>query len=154
MKYEYVLHTWGGFYNKEHKAIHKKESGYHYFDTKEERESFKEELEILSELLIATTLMTEESEGFNSRVHTVLHRICEYKGQKLHDEYDLGPNYEYRYARYHMIWKWYPGFNHYPFREQIEADYPELEYDSYFDVPGFKQLSQWITGAFEIEHED
>ncbi len=32
-KYEYLLQTWGGFYNDEHVAIHGKEPGYLWFDT-------------------------------------------------------------------------------------------------------------------------
>lgn len=40
MKYEYLLHTWGGFYNKEHQDKHGEVKGYHYFDTEQERSDY------------------------------------------------------------------------------------------------------------------
>lgn len=36
-KYEYHLHTWGGFYNKEYSEIHKKPNGDFWFESYEER---------------------------------------------------------------------------------------------------------------------
>mgnify|MGYP003453093985 CR=1 FL=1 len=40
MKYEYLLHTWGGFYNKYYQEEHGEVPGYHYFDSKEERDEY------------------------------------------------------------------------------------------------------------------
>lgn len=92
-KYEYLLHTWGGFYNDEHKVIHQKEAGYFFFDTNEEREKYIKELQDISEIMDAQVLMIDRKEGIGVRYKTVAHLILKYKGEKFELEYDFGYAY-------------------------------------------------------------
>ena len=134
-KYEYHVFTWGGFYNDEHKAKHKREPGDYWFDTVEEREAYIKELESISKQLNAQVLMINRTEGFDCRTRTVAHRVSEYKGIRAYTTRDLGINYEFSAAKYMMENNWYPGFNDYPFGD---IDYTSEE---------FKVVGEWITGA-------
>ena len=49
MKYEYMLHTWGGFYNKEYRDVHGYAPGYYWFETADERKSYVETLKFIEE---------------------------------------------------------------------------------------------------------
>lgn len=137
MKYKYHLLTWGGFYNTYHK--HDFKAGDYLFNTLEEREAYIKLLEKTSKDLNAQVLMTSLSEGYTCNVRTVCHRVSEYKGQEYYTTWDLGINYSFNTAKFIMEDKWYPGFNDYPLGEDF--DYEDLE---------FKVLSEWITGAMNI----
>lgn len=135
LKYEYRLLTWGGFYNN-WESTHGYKEGTYWFDTKEERDKYiaklhKAELDYPNE----KHLMVDLSEGFNCRIKTKLHRVIKYKGKEYYSEYTLWENYPYEAARYHLEWKWTPGFNDYPLGED-------------FDYNKVQIVQEWITGAF------
>lgn len=144
MSYENKYHvlTWGGFYNDEHKAKHGLEEGDFLFDTDAERQAFIAERNRIADELNAHFLCIRQSEGYCCETRTVLHRVCEFNGKKDYSTYDLGINYPYTPAMYHLVHKWYPGFNHYPFGDDVDYQSPE-----------FKVLGEWITGAFEVGGE-
>jgi len=137
MKYEYLLHTWGGFYNDQYSKIHKKKDGFIYFDTKIERDTYVKELEVIEQRLNARHLVIKLSEGYNTRTIIMLHRVIKFDGKEYYSEYKLSPNYEFDVAKYHLENKWYPGFNDYPLGED-------------FDYEKVKTVQEWITGAFDI----
>lgn len=139
MKYEYMLDTWGGFYNENHKAVHGKDSGYHYFDTSEERDKYIEELRKIEKKLNAKSLMISLEEGFHTRIKVVAHRLTEYNGKTHHTTYEFPPCYPYEVAVYHLENKWYLGFNDYPLGEDFDYSDPKV-----FVV------SEWIEGAFSL----
>ena len=140
MKYEYLLHTWGGFYNKYYQEKHGEVPGYHYFDSKEERDEYLEKLKKIEIELSAFHLVTILSEGYNTREVTTLHRVIKYEGKEYYSKYELSPNYPYDAAKYHLENKWYPGFNDYPLGED-------------FDYENVETVQEWITGAFDITDE-
>lgn len=140
LKYEYHLLTWGGFYNEEHQKIHKQISGDFWFNSNEDREKYIDELKEIEAKLGAKYLVVLCTEGYNCRVRTKIHRVCEYKGKQYYSEYDMGINYGIDESAYHLEYKWYPGFNDYPLGEQFDYSNPE-----------FKIISQWVSGAFNIE---
>ncbi len=135
-KYEYHVQTWGGFYNKEHAKKHKLKEGDFFFDTKEARNSFIENRRRIEKELDAHVLMIDTTEGFCSRIKTVLHRVIEVDGVQYYSQREMGFNYPFGAAKYHMEWKWYPGFNDYPLGEG-------------FDYSGVKIVQAWITGAWQ-----
>jgi len=106
LKYEYHLQTWGGFYNDEYAKIHKKVEGDFWFDTKEERQLYIDELKFIRKELNAVGLALDISEGYNCRQTTTLHRVVEWEGKRYYSTYDLGINYPFRAANYHLNWKW------------------------------------------------
>ena len=138
--YKYHLQTWGGFYNKEHQ--HGKKPGDFLFDTFEERRAYMSELQHLEHELDAKMLMMVATEGYACDTRTVLHRVVEWDKHRVYTEYDMGVNYPYEAARYHMEWKWTPGFNDYPFGGDF--DYEENQVTI---------IQEWITGAFTIDQE-
>ena len=140
MKYEYLLHTWGGFYNKYYQEKHGEVPGYHYFDSKEERDEYLENLKKIEIELSAFHLATILCEGYNTREVTTLHRVIKYEGKEYYSKYELSPNYPYDAAKYHLENKWYPGFNDYPLGED-------------FDYENVETVQEWITGAFDITDE-
>jgi len=140
IKYEYLLHTWGGFYNKQFKHIHKQESGYHYFDTKEAREEYLNQLKIFEKDLDARVLMSVLTEGYNTRVMTTLHRVIKVEGKEYYSKCEISPNFPFEVAKYHLENKWQPGLNDYPLGE--EFDYSEGSYEL---------IQEWITVAFDAE---
>ena len=135
-KYEYHLYTWGGFYNNEYTKIHNKISGDYWFNTFEERQQYIDELKSIEEKLDARVLMISLSEGYCCRINTVLHRIIEWEGKRYYSEYDMGINYPFSPAKYHLQYKWKCGFNDYPLGE-------DFNYDN--NQP--KVIQEWITGA-------
>lgn len=138
-KYQYHVQTWGGFYNKEHKRIHGLTPGDFVFDSPEERDAFIAHRRAVEQKLSACHLMVRLSEGFCCNIRTVLHRVSEYKGVRKYTSYDLGVNYSFRAAAYHMEDKWFPGCNDYPFGGD------ETIYDG--TCADFKIVAEWITGA-------
>ena len=136
LKYEYFLKTWGGFYNEQHKKIHKKEPGNYWFDTAEERASYVAELKKLSEELGAKVLMVDTTiEGYNTRIMTTLHRVIrDSQGEEHYSSYNMGYGWPIDMAKYHMEYKWRPGFNDYPLGEDYDYDSCEI-------------VQEWVTGS-------
>lgn len=141
-KYQYFLHTWGGFYNTWHQEKHGYKEGEFLFDTSAERQQYMEELEAVSEVLNAHMLATSTSEGFACDVRTVLHRVVEWEGKQYYSQRDMGPNYPLDTAMYFIEYNWYPGFNDYPLGEDFDYEAHEV-----------KVLKEWITGAFTFERD-
>jgi hypothetical protein len=137
MKYEYLLHTWGGFYNKCYQEKHGEVPGYHYFDTKEERNAYLEKLKKIEIELSASHLATTLSEGYNTREVTTLHRVIKHEDKEYYSKCELYPNCPYDVAKYHLKNKWLPGFNDYPIGED-------------FDYENVETVQEWITGSFDI----
>lgn len=143
LKYEYHLYTWGGFYNEEYFKIHQKPSGDFWFNTPEERQQFIDELRAIEEKLNARHLVMTMSEGYCCRERTVLHRVIEFEGKRYYSNYDMGVNYPFNAAQYHLEYKWTPGFNDYPLGEDFD-----------YDENPVKIIKEWITGAFsELDFE-
>lgn len=99
-KYEYLLKTWGGFYNKEHQDIHGFEEGYFWFDTQEERKEYIDKLKKTEEELKALYVMTVLSEGYFTRYKTIAKVILIYKDKKYPVDYNFGFNYPERSAEF------------------------------------------------------
>jgi hypothetical protein len=142
LKYEYYLYTWGGFYNEEYLKIHNKPKGSFWFNTKEERDSFIQELKDIENKLNAKHLAMNLSEGYCCRIETIAHRVVEYKNKQYYTTYNLGVNYPLSAAKYMIEYKWYPGFNDYPLGEDFN-DYNNL-----------KIIQEWITGADQEKYNN
>lgn len=140
MKYEYLLHTWGGFYNKEYD--HGETEGFHYFDTKELRDDYLKRLRRIEKELNAKYLMTRESEGYHVRAITTLHRVTKWEGKSYYSKHEMSPSCSFWVAKYHLENKWYPGWNDYPLGEDFDYGKNEVEI-----------IQEWITGAFDITNE-
>jgi hypothetical protein len=145
-KYQYHLQTWGGFYNKEH--THGFKSGDYIFDTLEERDAYINKLKQAEiDYPKARMLALSTSEGYNCNVRTTLHRVIEFENKEYYTTYDMGINFPYSTAQFHMEYKWYPGFNDYPLGENFPYDNPK-EYQK------IKIKQEWITGAFNLNKEN
>jgi hypothetical protein len=99
-KYEYMLHTWGGFYNAEHKKVHAKEPGYFFFDTKEELNAFLVDLREIENDLKAYHLATTIEEGKHVRYRTIAKMKLVYEGTAYDYEEDFGCAYPPESAHY------------------------------------------------------
>ena len=103
MKHEYILHTWGGFYNKEHQAKHGLEEGYLFFDTPEERECHLKKLKKLEKKYDAHALAVRMTDGEHVRFKTIARMTLVYNGISLYYEMDFG--YAYPVESAHSMWK-------------------------------------------------
>lgn len=103
MKYEFMVHIWGGFFNPEHKSIHKKEPGYYWFGSSEERAKFINDLDLISIELNAHVLMRELCEGFETRYRTIAKMTLEMRGEKYNVGYDFGFAYPEEAAHYMFV---------------------------------------------------
>lgn len=141
-KYEYHVLIWGGFFNDEYAKIHNIKEGDYWFNNESERDKFIRELKLIETKLSAKHLMISKSEGYHCRTRTELHRIIKFKNKEYYSKYDMGVNYPYDAAMYHLEWKWYPGFNDYPLGEDFDYNTNEI-----------KVIQEWITGAFDFKNE-
>lgn len=139
-KYEYHVLVWGGFFNDQYVKIHNKKEGDYWFDNKSDRDKFIKELKEIEVKLNARHLMVSESEGYHCRIRTELHRIIKFKNKEYYSKYDMGINYPYDAAMYHLEWKWYPGFNDYPLG--VDFDYEKNRVEI---------IQEWVTGAFNFK---
>ena len=139
MKYLYYLYTWGGFYNNVYVQIHKQRPGSFWFNTKVDRQIYIDTLKDIEIKLSANTLAIELSEGYHCMVSTELHRCIEFEGNTYYSTYDLGINYPFDTALYHLQYKWRLGYNDYPLGDTF----------NYNDF-NIKLIKEWITGAFDI----
>jgi hypothetical protein len=92
-KHEYMLHTWGGFYNKEHADKHGLSGGYFWFDTESEREEYLDYLRRKEVELSAHALAFDMSDGTNVRARTVASLTLEYYNTVYQIQYDFGYAY-------------------------------------------------------------
>ena len=99
-KYEYMLHTWGGFYNEEYAKKHGKRGGYFFFDTMEQLQEYLNELKAIKKEMNASHLLAEISEGQNVRYKTIARMKMKYNGKEYNYEYDFGYAYPVDSAHY------------------------------------------------------
>lgn len=70
-KYEYMLHTWGGFYNEEYKSIHNEKEGYFFFESIADRNAFKNKLSDIRDKFKTYPVVFSEEEGKHVRYKTI-----------------------------------------------------------------------------------
>jgi hypothetical protein len=99
-KYEYMLHTWGGFYNAEHAAKHGLKGGYFWFDTAKERDDYLKNLQAIEKRLSAHALAFTTSEGDNTRLRTVAEMTLIHDWKSYDFEYDFGYAFDHESARF------------------------------------------------------
>ena len=99
-KYEYMLHTWGGFYNDEHKAKHGLEEGYYWFSTAWDRQKYLDNLKEIEKKFDAKYLASNFEEGKHVRYRTIARMKLVYKGIEYSYEYDFGFGYPVESARF------------------------------------------------------
>jgi len=99
-KYEYVIHTWGGFFNPEHAAKHGLSGGYYWFDTAEDRVAYLFRLRALEVELSARELAYALYEGTDTRLRTVARLNLQYDSKVYEIEYDFGYAYPHESAVY------------------------------------------------------
>lgn len=89
-KYEFVLHTWGGFYNDENKAKHGLEPGYFWFDTAEDRQKFLDSLREIEKKFDAKYIAHNFEEGQHVRYRTIARMTLVYNNKAYQYEEDFG----------------------------------------------------------------
>ena len=93
-KYEYMIHIWGGMFNKDAYPSITKDlgitEGYYYFDTKEERQAFKDKI---TEEYRSQGFASDSQEGYLTHKQTVFVGTFEYEGK----QYILHENFGYEY---------------------------------------------------------
>jgi hypothetical protein len=100
-KYEYLLHCWGGFWNKNNIKIHKEpEINYKWFNTPEDRQQEIDRLNNLKEihsqylnnkgLYNDSCIVMTLSEGYLTRFRFIIQSLCEVEGEIITIENDLG----------------------------------------------------------------
>lgn len=97
-RYEYMLHTWGGFYNEQYRHPHK--PGYFFFDTMEELRNYLSDLEKVEKQLNARMLAYTIEEGTHVRYRTIAKMNLVYKGTEYPFEYDFGYGYPIESAEF------------------------------------------------------
>ena len=97
-KYEYMLHTWGGFYNPEYN--HGMEAGTFWFDSAEERQAYLDRLRVLEAEYNAKHLVYTMKEGTETRLRTVAKMVFEYGGRSFDFQLDFGYAYPVHSAFY------------------------------------------------------
>jgi len=100
MKHEFMVNTWGGFYNEEYQKIHGLLPGYYWFDTLEERETFKRSRKAIEAEHNARVLCFSEVDGPECRLRTIAHMDFIYKGIRYSYSYDFGYGYPEESAEY------------------------------------------------------
>ena len=141
-KYQYHLHTWGGFYNQWAKDIHHHEEGDYFFETSQDREDYLDKLLAIEDELQCHVLAYVKTEGYCCNTRTKLHRVIEWEGKQYYSERDMGINYDLESAAHFLEWKWTPGFNDYPLGEDFD-----------YEANQVKIVQQWISGSFTFNFE-
>lgn len=141
MEYKYALYTWSGFYNDEYK--HNYVEGLYLFDTEEERQNYIRELRSVEKDMKVFHLMLELFEGYNCDKPTVLHRVSEFNGKRVHTKDESYILRTYSSAEYYMQYRWYAGHNDYPFGEDFD-----------YEQDGFRVVQEWIEGSFDINLDE
>ncbi len=140
--YEYGVHIWGGFFNELNPYKHDIKRGSHYFDTEQERDDFikllrKHETEG-RKVYRLSTIATHKTEGVGIRNHSCCHRIVEYKGVHYYSKNQWSWVEDVEALKYHMEWKWYPGFNDDVVEETLKED---------VDYKEVTIVEEWVTGT-------
>lgn len=140
-KYEYFLHTWGGFFNKGNKGVHGYKGGTQYFDDQHTRDLILQNMQKACKELDTrdAILCFKVDEGYHVRKIPVCHRVVEYKGERFYSTRKWHWPESIDVLQYSMEYKWYPGFNDEVVEEETgeEVDYSQVTV-----------IQEWITGAF------
>lgn len=99
-KYEYLIHTWGGFYNEEYVIKHGKEEGYFFFDTMDKLQEYLNELKQIENEIGASRLMYTIAEGRHVRYKTIAKMKMKYNGKEYDYEEDFGYAYPVESAHF------------------------------------------------------
>lgn len=93
-KYEYMIHIWGGMFNSDANPSIEKDlgitEGYYYFDTKEERQTFKDKI---AEEYSSQGFACDSQEGHLTHKQTIFVGTFEHEGKQYILHYNFG--YEY-----------------------------------------------------------
>lgn len=104
-KEEYMIHIWGGAWNKNANPSIEKDlgikEGYHYFKTEEEKNEFCKHLR--NPIYNNQGLMIIEKYGVMSHKRTVFVGTFRYKGKEFVIHYDFGYEYEEEYAEFSFL---------------------------------------------------
>lgn len=139
MKYEYMLHTWGGFYNKEHQEKHGYKEGYFWFDTKEAREAYISELKVAEEKMNVRMLAISTEEGKYVRYRTIAKMVFVYQGKEYPYKCDFGFAYPAESAEYMFTEGNYAcDCNRSLFLSRINENFPELECGHEIEMKSFE----------------
>ena len=138
--YEYLIHTWGGFYNSHNKQKHGFEEGTRYFTSKEGRQTYLDRLEEEKDKLKTpdACLVYQLAEGFHVRNLPCCHRIVEWEGKQYYSYRQWNYPTSTSSLKYYMENKWYVGFNDYPLGDDFDYENNEV-----------KVVQEWVTGAFD-----
>lgn len=92
-KYQFLLHTWGGFYNEEYQKIHKETPGYQFFDSMDDLQKELNRLRKIEKELNARCLAMNIYEGWDVHLKTIAELEFKYKDKIYSIEYDFGYGY-------------------------------------------------------------
>ena len=145
-KYEYMLHTWGGFYNDEHKKEHGQKPGYFWFNTKSERDSYLNLLLEFENKFNARMLAFDIAEGENTRVKTIAKMVFIFKGKEYPYEEDFGYAYPLGLAEYMFEHGNYScDCNRSIFIQRNYSHFPEMQCGNKIKMKDFKVI--YIHGS-------
>lgn len=99
-RYEYLIHTWGGFYNQQHVEKHGLKPGFFWFKSADARKLFLDNLQKIERELNATHLAFSLAEGEGTRQRTVAKMTLEYNGVRVNHEENFGYGYASEAAEY------------------------------------------------------
>ena len=104
-KKEYMVHIWGGAWNKDANPSIEKDlgikSGYHYFDTEEEKNEFCKHL--YNPIYRNQGLMIDEEYGVMSHKRTIFVGTFKYKDREFILHYDFGYEYPEESAEFQFL---------------------------------------------------
>ena len=150
-KYEYMLNTWGGFYNDSYQRIHGYKPGYYWFDTAEERETYIEELQKTEKLMKAYHLVGVKEEGTHTRKRTIAKMLLVYNGTEYPYEHDFGYAYPPESARFMFFDGNYScDCNKSTFLLRAGFDVPDLDCGDEIAVKDFEVVLVEFDGRGEI----
>lgn len=122
MKYEYLLHVWGGFWNAGNIAIHGDlDVPYRWFDSKSDRQAEIDRLDELCNSLgtFDACIAKRLTEGFLTRKEFVIQSFVKDNGNLVIVENNLGYGFwsddefetEDSHIQYMKDWKWDVGYD-------------------------------------------
>lgn len=122
MKYEYLLHVWGGFWNSGNIAIHGDlDISYRWFDTKSDRQAEIDRLDSLCNSLgtFDACISKHLTEGFLTRKEFIIQSFVKENGKLIIVENNLGYGFwsdseledDDSSVQYMKDWKWDVGYD-------------------------------------------
>lgn len=163
--YLYGLEVWGGFFEKENVLMHtvdpKQYENIVFFKDKDTRDTILHSLRGIEKDMLAKGYYTCKfveslSEGYHINIPVICHRVCEYKGKRVHTQHKMHAGTSIKHAMYFMNNNWFPNHNDYPFGpgEILDEDYFKITgqkvYDDLYESDDFRIIQEWVTGAFDL----